>query len=86
MILQRWECPNCRRIYQIPITNLKITCTCNLSDHLPDIYVQRQKICEGCKYRIEKGCVLYIKPCTVKQLWHDQIESPTLCPNKEKFE
>lgn len=50
----------------------------------PSFYT-RKEICNECKYRLPKGCALYIKPCTVKQLWHDQIDPPTLCPKANQF-
>ncbi len=49
-------------------------------------YRMRKAFCNGCKYRTQRGCALYIKPCTVKYLWHDQIDPPTICPKKEDFE
>lgn len=48
-------------------------------------YYLRRAICDGCSERTSKGCRQYIRPCTVKQLWHDQIEPPTNCTRKDKF-
>ena len=42
-------------------------------------------ICDGCKYRVSKGCALYLHPCTVKKLWADQIDPPEKCPKRELF-
>ena len=56
-----------------------------MTDSASSYYI-RKLLCDGCKYRTPKGCALYIKPCTVKQLWHDQIDPPTLCPKKMEFD
>lgn len=45
----------------------------------------RKDICKGCKFYSSKGCSLYLNPCTVKQLWADQIDPPSQCPYKDKF-
>lgn len=53
---------------------------------MPSSFYTRRAICKGCKFKVKAGCILYIKPCTVKALWHDQVPPPTQCPNKEKFD
>lgn len=44
-----------------------------------------ERMCDGCDYRVNKGCVLYLNPCTLKRLWAGQIDPPEKCPRREQF-
>lgn len=77
----KWQCPNCGFI--VNNAKLPVYCICGSKSEVPTNDIEA--ICKGCKYRVPKGCALYIRPCTVKQLWKDQVPPPEKCPNKEKF-
>lgn len=46
----------------------------------------RKAICKTCRFRTEKGCALYLRPCSIKRMWADEIEPPEACPHKEALE
>jgi hypothetical protein len=77
------ECKNCGKVINVASTITQFICSC--SNYIETPSSLRKKLCNECKYRIPKGCVLYLKPCTVKSLWADQISPPQKCPQKEKF-
>ena len=72
-----------------PTSNTTPTTPTPTTQPAPTNHLQQHKdratICLNCKYRVPKGCALYVRPCTVKQLWADQIPPPEKCPNKELF-
>lgn len=39
-----------------------------------------------CPHLSPRGCALYLRPCTVKQLWADQVPPPSQCPRRDQFE
>lgn len=50
-----------------------------------EAYQQRRSLCRGCKFMGDRGCGLYLKPCTTESLWRDQIDPPTQCPKYDEF-
>jgi hypothetical protein len=77
-------CPRCK--ITVSSNVLPTTCpSCKVRFYEPAPAQDLELICHNCEFRVPKGCALYIRPCTVKQLWADQIPPPERCPNKEKF-
>lgn len=47
---------------------------------------ERKQICMTCPHFTTRGCSLYMRPCTVKRLWIDQVPPPTQCPRATQFD
>ncbi len=80
-------CENCGKETEISSQVRFYVCKCGSGtrEAVDPEYAKRSMMCLGCKYRVVKGCALYLKPCTVKQLWNDQIDPPELCPIRNAF-
>jgi hypothetical protein len=78
------NCDKCGRTVNVSDSVKRFVCFCGGSVEA-EVDCSRQRICDGCKYRVAKGCALYLKPCTVKRLWADQIDPPEQCEKREQF-
>jgi hypothetical protein len=47
---------------------------------------ERIRRCNECRYRTTRGCVLYVRPCSIRKFWRDQIDPPEKCPQRDTLD
>lgn len=81
-----WTCEHCSNQLYVEDEKAFVICTCRPTDRRPPpLMRERIAICNGCQYRVQQGCALYLKPCSIARLWADQIDPPEKCPHKAQM-
>lgn len=79
------KCPQCASVVSLPPPRESAQGP-TFSGIPGSLITARAAICEGCHFLTGRGCAHYIRPCTVKELWKDQVDPPTNCPRKSQFD